>query len=128
MSRNHGLLAAIPAALMLAGCVATVPAQQAQQRPTVIIAPQPRIAVATLAPSAPPPAPPQAALVPPPPRESGVVWQPGFWTYTGASDQPWTWVDGRYVTPPSATQAAWTPGQWRENASGHWAWTPGHWQ
>ncbi|HVB66698.1 MAG TPA: hypothetical protein VNE67_02445 [Acetobacteraceae bacterium] len=128
MPRRYYAFLVLPAALALGGCVTTN--EPAQPRSATVIMTQPAQPQATtVAPAAPPPPPPQAALVPPPPQGSGsVVWQPGHWTYTGSPNQPWSWVDGRYVSPPNTQQATWIPGQWVQDTSGSWMWNAGHWQ
>jgi WXXGXW repeat (2 copies) len=129
MSPRYLALFALPAALALGGCVTNNPPERTS---TVIMAPAPQAQpaqVAMTAPTPPPPPPPQASLVPPPPQGSGtVVWQPGHWSYTGAGDQPWTWIAGRYVAPPAPNEASWVPGAWQESSNGAWMWNAGHWQ
>jgi hypothetical protein len=120
MLRTQSMLMLLPA-LALAGCVTTNPMPESS---TVLVAPsQPEVALTAPV----PPPPPQTELVPPPPTGSGpVVWQPGHWTYTGTSINPWTWVAGHYVTPPYG-QTTWIPGQWQRTPAGAWVWVSGHW-
>jgi hypothetical protein len=65
--------------------------------------------------------PPQIEEIPPAPSE-GQVWIPGYWERDPGE---WSWVKGRWETPPHAS-ARWQPGhwQWRE---GQWHWTRGYW-
>ncbi|MBV8456774.1 MAG: hypothetical protein JO122_09200 [Acetobacteraceae bacterium] len=67
-------------------------------------------------------------MVPSPPAGAAtVVWQPGHWAYTGTTlGNPWTWIPGRYVTPPPG-ETTWIPGQWQQSPDGNWQWLPGHW-
>ena len=76
-------------------------------------------------PAAPPPA--QSELVPPPPLGAGTVaWQPGHWSYSGATDNPWIWEQGHYVPVPPG-RAVWVLGYWAQQANGGWVWMQGHW-
>lgn len=119
----------LPLTLAVGACVNTVPSQPAS---TVLVSPPAQPSVAAVVPAttvaAPmPPPPPQSELVPPPPQGAGpVVWQPGHWSYTGLSTDPWSWVAGRYMpTPPG--QTTWIPGQWQQTPNGSWMWITGHW-
>jgi hypothetical protein len=69
---------------------------------------------------------------PPPPREEvivglapapGYVWVGGYWTRRPAG---WTWVDGRWISPPRPG-AQWVPGHWDRHPRGH-IWISGHWR
>jgi hypothetical protein len=83
------------------------------QPSTVVVSPPASPEVGTEVPPPPTTAPPgSVAPVPPPASESEmvptpspnagtVVWQPGHWAYTANTlGNPWTWIPGRYVTPP----------------------------
>lgn len=57
------------------------------------------------------------------------VWVTGFWDLRGdratAPRAGWTWVPGRWITPP-VPHARWDPGHW--GWSDEWySWIPGHW-
>jgi len=107
----------LPALLGLASCAAQPPATQ-----VFISGTQP--AIVPLAPAPPPP--PIAELVPPPPPSSTpTIWQPGHWSYTGVSSNPWSWVAGMYVGVPSGAHA-WVPGVWQQQGGG-FVWQEGHW-
>lgn len=51
------------------------------------------------------------------------VWQPGYWSWSGAR---YVWVPGVYVAPPRP-RAAWVPGRWVAGRRG-WVWVGGHWR
>ncbi len=76
--------------------------------------------VVTTAPGAPPPA--QVETIPAPPSQL-VFWQPGHWTWSGAT---WVWEAGQYVQRPQA-QSVWIPGHWLQAANG-WSWIDGYWR
>jgi hypothetical protein len=54
---------------------------------------------------------------------------PGFWDLrAGRNTAPragWTWVPGRWATPP-ARAARWDPAHWGWSNE-WWSWIPGHW-
>ncbi len=84
MRVDHTLRLVLPAMLALAGCESSPPPT------TQIVVQQPAM---TIVPSAPtPPPPPMSEVVPPPPASSSqTIWQPGHWSYTGISSNPWNW-------------------------------------
>lgn len=79
--------------------------------------------VVIYAPSAPPA--PQTETQPPPPSAgASMVWQAGFWKWSG---QKYEWVPGRYVATPNTALPNWVPGHWDQQPQG-WVWTEGHWE
>lgn len=69
------------------------------------------------------PARPLVAAVPVPPAAAYRVWQPGYWSWSGAR---YIWIPGVYVTPPHP-HAVWVPGGWVAAERG-WVWVGGHWR
>jgi WXXGXW repeat (2 copies) len=120
--------AAVPALALAAGVGLAQPAaaQRAGQGELPDAAPPFVLAqnVVVVAPSAPPA--PQTEVIPAPPADNATMayWQPGHWTWNGAT---WVWVGGNYVMRPQPT-AVWVPGQWAQDASGSYRWVDGHWQ
>jgi len=110
---------AIPTVLMFTGATSAV-AQSVQIIPPTVI---PAQSTVLIAPSAPPP--PRVETMPTQPLEQSrvVYWQPGHWSWDGAS---WTWQQGQYVDRPSP-QAVWEPGRWVQQPSGGYVWVDGHW-
>jgi hypothetical protein len=74
----------------------------------------------TRAPTA--PLPPRAEVIPPSP-DPQMVWEPGYWNYTGTN---WLWVPGHYEVKPQQT-AQWIPGHWDQQPDGTWVWIAGRW-
>ena len=79
------------------------------------------------APTSMPPAqipPPMAESVPKPPVSAApLMWQPGYWDWTGSS---FVWVPGQYVEA-TAPVRAWVPSYW-EGTPGGWVFQRAHWQ
>jgi hypothetical protein len=71
---------------------------------------------------APPPAPITETIPLPPVSAVPLVWQPGYWDWTGSS---YVWTPGLFVTREGHGQL-WMPGFWDRTASG-WVWRPAHW-
>jgi hypothetical protein len=71
-----------------------------------------------------PPVPaPVAEFVPKPPVSAeALIWQPGYWDWTGAG---YEWRAGRYIRAAGQGNM-WAPGYW-EDTPGGWAWRPPHW-
>jgi hypothetical protein len=67
-----------------------------------------------------PPAPRVVERVPAP--GEGYVYTNGYWDY---ADSGWTWVDGRWVRPPS-TDVTWVGPEYVRVGDG-WEYAPGHW-
>ena len=66
---------------------------------------------------------PLAETVPQPPVSAeSLIWQPGYWDWTGAG---YTWRPGLYV-PAAGHGNLWMPGYW-DNSRGDWTWRPPHW-
>lgn len=74
------------------------------------------------APPAPVPAPMAETVPKPPVTVDPVVWQPGYWNWTGSS---FVWTPGQYVTA-TAPHQTWMPGYWEQAGAG-WLWRPAHW-
>ena len=72
------------------------------------------------APTAPPA--PRVEVIPPSPGPQ-MVWEPGHWSFIGAT---WTWVAGHYEAAPQPT-AQWIPGHWTQQPGGSWLWISGRW-
>jgi hypothetical protein len=128
LSRNI-IAGSVPALALIVGVGLAHPAaaQRAGQPDLPDAAPPFMLAqsnVVVIAPSAPPPA--ETEVIPAPPSANATMayWQPGHWTWNGAS---WVWVGGNYVTRPQPA-AVWVPGQWAQDASGSYRWIDGHWQ
>ena len=68
------------------------------------------------------PPPPRSEFVPPPPGPQ-MVWEPGYWTFSGVT---WDWVPGHYEARPQPT-AQWIPGHWAQQPGGTWVWIAGRW-
>jgi YXWGXW repeat-containing protein len=88
-------------------------------RPVVVYEPPPaplQPLVATLAP------PPLIAEVRPAVPSPGVVWIPGFWSWTGGQ---YVWVAGRWSVPRPGF--VWVASRWRPTGR-HWRYVPGHWR
>ncbi len=118
MRRSQTLSVLLPAFFVLAGCANSPPPTTqvfvASAQPTIV----------PMSPAPPPP--PMAELVPPPPPSSvPTIWQPGHWSFTGVSSNPWSWISGRYVGVPSGAHA-WVPGVWQQEGGG-FVWQEGHW-
>jgi hypothetical protein len=60
---------------------------------------------------------------------ANAVWIPGYWDLRGdrntAPRAGWTWMSGRWATPP-AKAARWEPAHWGWSNE-WWSWIPGHW-
>jgi hypothetical protein len=69
-----------------------------------------------------PPVPVVAVAPPPPPAPYGLVWQSGYYAWTGAAYQ---WVPGVWVRAPYAG-AVWAPGRWVHQPRG-WFFVRGYW-
>ena len=89
------------------------------------------LALLTLAPSAEafvrvyvgsPPPPPIVEVRPSRPR-SGLVWQPGYYRWTGSR---YRWRRGRWVRPPRRN-AVWVGARWERGRRG-WYEVPGYWR
>ena len=71
----------------------------------------------------PPVPPPQPETIPKPPVTSTpLIWQPGYWNWTGAG---YVWSPGIYV-PQGNHSNMFMPGYWQQTSAG-WAWQPAHW-
>ena len=73
-------------------------------------------------------APPAQRYEPVPPyprayRPGAVVWQPGYWRWTG---RQYVWVPGRYERIPRHRHG-WAPGHWVQRPGG-WVWIGGRWR
>ena len=128
---------AIPVALALAGCVATVtpPRVEVAAPPPVIVEPEyvpppppPVVSVYVEPPIGQPPpiavgwAPP-AMLVdtPPPPPFAEAVWVGGYWVWQGN----WVWMHGHWKSPPQPGYGWVHP--YYENRDGVVIFVAGHW-
>ena len=72
------------------------------------------------APTAPPPT--RVEVIPPTPGPQ-MVWEPGHWSFNGAT---WDWVPGHYEAAPQPT-AQWIQGHWTQQPGGSWVWIAGRW-
>ncbi len=62
-------------------------------------------------------------IVPKPPVSAeSLMWQPGYWDWTGAG---YIWRPGLYV-PAAGHGNLWNTGYWA-NRDGGWVWLPPHW-
>jgi hypothetical protein len=114
----------LPLALVAAGAAVAGPAlaQSAEhglQNPIQLVQ-----QTVIIAPSAPPPPPVETIPAPPGSDAQTAYWQPGHWTWNGAT---WVWVQGGYVMRPQPS-AVWVPGQWVGQSGGGYVWVAGHWQ
>jgi hypothetical protein len=74
-------------------------------------------------PAPPPPPAPLAETMPLPPVSAvPLIWQPGYWDWTGSS---YVWSPGQFVTRGGHGEL-WMPGFWERTPSG-WIWSPAHW-
>src|SRR5689334_19516093 len=103
-------LALLAAIVMFVVCV---PAAQAGPRVFVGIGVGVPVAPVVVAP----------AYVPPPPPVYGMVWRPGYYSWTGYS---YAWVPGVWVRPPFAG-AVWVGPQWVRHPRGAF-WAQGYWR
>ena len=99
---RHASAAALLCAALLAGCGPS---------PGVAISPYPPV-----------PAPQAEAIPKPPVTGETLVWQPGYWDWTG---QDYAWRSGQYV-PAAGHGSAWQPGWWNR-INGGWRWEQAHW-
>jgi hypothetical protein len=99
-------LVGIVAAVLLAGCVATVrvPAEPVYYGAEIDVAPPP----------------PQVVEVPPP--RVGFVWAPGYWNWNGHQH---VWVGGRWIGERAGYH--WAPDRWEQH-NGRWRLAKGHWE
>ena len=72
------------------------------------------------APTAPPPQ--RVEAIPPSPGPQ-MAWEPGHWSFDGAT---WNWVPGHFEAAPQPT-AQWVPGHWAQQPGGTWIWITGRW-
>jgi hypothetical protein len=60
---------------------------------------------------------------------ANAAWIPGYWDLRAnrntAPRAGWSWVPGRWTTPPAKT-ARWDPAHWGWSNE-WWSWIPGHW-
>src|SRR5439155_17044311 len=63
-------------------------------------------------------------VVPDRPSE-GMIWQPGYYSYDATLGQ-YTWVEGKWVNPPSSN-LMWVPPHYRVH-EGEYHFVPGHWR
>jgi WXXGXW repeat (2 copies) len=75
--------------------------------------------VTVVVPTAPPP--PRVEVMPAPPR-GGVVWQPGYYKWSGREH---VWVEGRYADPPRPG-VRWVAPTWDHRDNG-WVYLDGRW-
>jgi len=113
-------LIVLPALLALS--VTAIAAPMPPRAPNSDASPAIRFAQSTviIAPQAPPPV--REEIIPAAPSTS-VVWQPGRWSWNGAS---YVWIGGQYVARPRP-EVAWLPGHWDQGPGG-WTWVDGRWQ
>ncbi len=97
-------LPALSLALLLAGCAAAGPGPAAGN------------------PYPPVPPPRQEAIGKPPVTAVPLLWQPGFWDWTGAG---YVWHRGRYVARGTHSNL-FMPGYWKQE-DGTYRWVPAHW-
>lgn len=116
MHRSQKILAAAGLALtalgLFAGGSALAPPAQAG------------VSIGVVVPAEPPA--PRYEPVPPPPsayRPGRVVWQPGYWRWTG---RDYVWMSGHYVRIPRHRQG-WVEGHW-DRRPGGWVWIGGRWR
>jgi hypothetical protein len=70
---------------------------------------------------APPPLPPETVPLPPV-SEEALIWQPGYWDWTGGG---YIWREGHWDRRGEHS-TEWMPGYWALEG-GIWRWVPGHW-
>jgi len=129
----YGLSTLAMAGVLLAACGSPPPPESVASGPSQYVAltppPAPTTTTTTtittynsdrIAPTARPP--PRAEMVPPSPGPQ-MVWEPGYWSFNGAT---WDWVPGHYAARPQPT-AQWIPGHWAQQPSGTWIWIAGRW-
>jgi hypothetical protein len=68
-------------------------------------------------------APPAAIVETPPPPAPGRIWEPGYWSWNGAT---YVWVPGHYAVAPYPG-AVWVAGRWVPHGP-RWMWADGHWR
>ena len=74
------------------------------------------------APYPPVPAPWAETIPNPPVTATPLLWQPGYWDWTGGG---YVWQPGRYV-PRDGHSDLFMPGYWKQTPSGY-VWQPAHW-
>ena len=79
-------------------------------------------ACASSEPPAPVPAPMAETIPKPPVSPVPLIWQSGYWNWTGNS---YVWVPGQYVSA-AGNSGRWMPAYWERTGSG-WTWHPAHW-